>query len=239
LNLPRPLVTEKAYPEDEAVLTTTVQTEDDGSVLNEIVYEKRFGAQNQFEIAIPFGGLENNDGWSGGIGDIALGLKRALYHDHQRGTIFSVIGELVLPTGDSDNGFGKGTAIIEPTVAFGQILPADSFFQFHGGFELSTNRDDAPHEAFWRTAVGKSFAQHRFGRNWTPMLEILGAKELEDDSTADWDLLPQLQVTLSTRQHIMLNAGVRIPINQTETRSTRVMIYLLWDWFDGGFFDGW
>jgi hypothetical protein len=24
-----------------------------------------------------------------------------------------------------------------------------------------------------------------------------------------------------------------------DTRSTRLLVYLLWDWFDGGFFEGW
>jgi mono/diheme cytochrome c family protein len=75
LNLPRALVTEKAYPEDEAVTTVTVAAEGPGSVVNELVYEKRFGARNQIEIAVPFGAVEGPDGWSGGLGDISLGRR--------------------------------------------------------------------------------------------------------------------------------------------------------------------
>jgi hypothetical protein len=37
----------------------------------------------------------------------------------------------------------------------------------------------------------------------------------------------------------MVNAGVRIPLNDRQDRSTRAMVYLLWDWFDGAFFEGW
>jgi len=33
--------------------------------------------------------------------------------------------------------------------------------------------------------------------------------------------------------------GVRIPLNDRASRGTRLMAYLLWDWFDGGFFEGW
>jgi hypothetical protein len=240
LNLPRALVTEKAYPEDEAVLTTTIDAEEAGSVDNEIVYERRIASRSQFEIALPFG-IQKSDAnnWSGGIGDIALGLKHALYHSLEQGSIFSLIGEVVFPTGDSDKGFGKGVTIIEPVVAFGQILPSDSFFQFQGGFELSTDRDQVEHEAFWRGVIGRSFTQGRFGRTWSPMIEILGARELQGSSSAHWDVLPQVQVTLSRRQHIMLNAGIRVPINDAESRSTQMMVYILWDWFDGGFFDGW
>jgi hypothetical protein len=54
-----------------------------------------------------------------------------------------------------------------------------------------------------------------------------------------WDVVPQMQVSLSTRQHVLLNGGVRVPVNQREQRGNTLMIYLLWDWFDGGFFSGW
>jgi hypothetical protein len=240
LNLPRPQFTEKAFPEDEAVLETSVAANESGDVLNQLIYEKRIGSRSQFEILVPFEAVEENgNGWNAGIGDIAIGTKRVLYHSLDRGTILSVIGEVILPTGNDDKGLGKGVTVIEPALAFGQILPADSFIQFHGGFEFPTDQDRAANEAFWRIAAGRSFNQGRFGRTWSPMIEILGAKELESGSKIHWDLAPQFQMTLSTRQHIRLNAGVRFPINDTEGRPTQILFYFLWDWFDGGLFDGW
>ncbi len=50
LNLPRALVTGKAYPEDEAVLTVVAE---DGAVTNTFIYERRFGARNQIELIVP------------------------------------------------------------------------------------------------------------------------------------------------------------------------------------------
>ena len=239
LNLPRALVTEKAFPEDEAVFTTSAATEGDGEVSNTLIYEKRFGARNQVEVIVPFGFAEQPGEWWGGIGDIAFGAKRAVYHDLSRGTIFSVAGEIVLPTGDSDRGFGKGTVVFEPFASFGQILPADAFIQAQAGVELPTDTDRAGREAFWRFVLGKSFNQARWGRSWSPMVEVVAARELESDARTGWDVVPQMQVTLSTRQHIMANLGVRIPVNHTADRSTRVMFYFLWDWFDGPLFGGW
>ena len=46
LNLQWPLVTEKAYPEDEYVVTLTTDAEGSGAVTTQFVYEKRFGSQN-------------------------------------------------------------------------------------------------------------------------------------------------------------------------------------------------
>ena len=240
LNLPRAQVTEKAYPEDELVLTTVFAVEGAGAWMNEFVYEKRFGARNQWEIAVPFGVRERATGeWTGGMGDIALGVKRALLHSLASGTIFSAAAELIVPTGDEDDGFGAGTAIFEPFVALGQILPADAFVQLQAGAEFPFDRDRAEDEGFWRAVIGRTWTEGPWGRAWSPMVELLGAREFSGGPGAQWDVLPQVQVTLNRRQHVMANIGVRVPLNQRDTRQTELWIYLLWDWFDGGFFEGW
>jgi hypothetical protein len=242
LNLPRALVTEKAYPEDEAVWTTTIATEGRGAVHNELVYERRFGARNQIEVKLPFSLSEHAAGdWRFGAGDLALGVKRALAHDASRGYIVSVAAELILPTGDESAGAGSGVTVFEPFVSFGQILAADSFVHAQAGLELPSDTVVAEREAFWRVAAGRTWTQgaNGFGRAWTPMLELLAARALDPDAGTHWDVVPQMQVTLNTRQHVMLSAGLRIPVNDRDGRSTQLMVYLLWDWFDGGLFDGW
>jgi cytochrome c5 len=239
LNLPRPLVTEKAFPEDEAVITTDVGLEGSGHAAQKLVYEKRFGARNQVEVIVPYTLDDGAGGWTGGFGDIALGAKRAVYHDLTRGTIFSVAGEVVLPTGSETRGFGSGTTIFEPFVSFGQILPRDMFVQAQAGVELPVDLDKAGREAFWRLVAGGSLSQGRFGRTWSPMLELVAARELESGARAEWDLVPQVQVTLSTRQHIMASLGVRVPVNERAERPARLLFYVLWDWFDGPLFGGW
>ena len=240
LNLPRALVTEKAYPEDEVVFTTDIALEGRAAIMNEFVYEKRLGARSQYEVAIPFGVVERSEGdWTGGMGDIALGFKRALLHSVASGTIFSGSFEMIVPTGDEDDGLGSGTVILEPFLTFGQLLPAAAFLQLQAGVELPLDRNRKREEGFWRGALGKSFSEGRWGRTWSPMVELLGAREFVAGAPTLWDVVPQVQVTLSTRQHIMANVGVRVPINQTQTRSAQMWIYLLWDWFDGGLLQGW
>jgi hypothetical protein len=178
-------------------------------------------------------------GWNRGLGDVALAVKQVLTHSLDRGYILSVAGELVLPTGKESLGLGSGVTIVEPFVAFGQLLPADSFVQAQAGLELPFDTDRAGREAFWRVVVGKTFTEGRFGRSWSPMVEWLAARDLEDQAAVQWDVVPQMQVTLNRRQHIMINVGVRIPISQRAGRSTQIMTYFLWDWFDGGLLDGW
>ena len=240
LNLPRALVTEKAFPENEAVLTTTIGASGMGHVGNEFLYERRLGARSQFEIVVPLL-LQQGAGsaWQRGLGDVAVAVKHALLHSLDRGSIFSVAGEVVLPTGKESAGLGRGVTIFEPFVAFGQILPADGFLQLQAGLELPVDSARAGREAFWRTALGKTFTEGRFGRSWSPIVELLAARDLQEGATIRWDLVAQMQVTLSRRQHIMINAGVRFPLNARRERSTQVITYFLWDWFDGGLRDGW
>ena len=242
LNLPRAQFTEKAYPEDEAVTTVTAQLEGPGRVANALLYEKRFGSRNQFEIEVPFGAAQPGSGadWEAGLGDIALGLKRTMWHSFERGSIFALGLETVLPTGKESAGLGSGTVVFEPYASFGQILAGSGFVQLQGGVEIPADEDKAEREAFWRGAAGWTFAEDRgFGRTWTPIVELLGARDLESGATVAWDFVPQLQVSLNTRQHVLANIGVRLPLTDSDVRSSTFVFYLLWDWFDGGLFDGW
>ncbi len=50
LNMPRPLVTEKAYPENEAVLTMSFARGDARRVTSEFLYEHRVGRRGQYQI---------------------------------------------------------------------------------------------------------------------------------------------------------------------------------------------
>ncbi len=247
LNLPRPIMTEKAFPEDEAVINFSVGEKLD-SISGEFVYEQRFGARNQLEMVVPFGWREmalpgeNGDAtdWTSNLGDVALGMKRVLFHSMESGSIFSAAAEIVLPTGDDAAGFGKGTFVFEPFFSYGQILPSDFFLHSQLGFEIPFQKSKAENEAFLRLALGRTFTTGGWwGRAWSPMLEVLASRELVSGEDIALDLLPQIQVTLNARQHVMLNVGVRIPVTDASSRNFQVMVYLLWDWFDGGFFEGW
>ena len=207
---------------------------------NKLVYETRLLSRGQVEVVIPFAFREAEDGaWSAGLGDVALATKWALLFSHSTGSILSLATEVILPTGDEERGYGKGTTILEPFLAYGQLLPADGFAQLQVGAELSTDPEATSHELYWRGAFGLTLASGHGGRAWSPMIEVLGARELEEGKSVHWDLVPQVQVALSQRQHILACMGVRVPLNDTSERKPQILFYLLWDWFDGGFFEGW
>jgi mono/diheme cytochrome c family protein len=54
LNLPRALVTEKAYPEDEVVVSTALNAQGAPGGLTPIIHEQHFGVKNQIEVDVVY-----------------------------------------------------------------------------------------------------------------------------------------------------------------------------------------
>ena len=239
VNLPRGFFIEKAFPENETIFTTAIAAAGPKSVGNVVVYERRLGIRNQLEVAVPVDVLQNADAtWSRGLGDVAMALKRAFYANFDNGRIFSAGAEVVVPTGKEAAGFGHGYTVYEPFALFGQILPRGMFLQAQAGVEVPSDRRRASSETYGRVGFGGTLAQDRgYGRAWSPIVEVLWARETEGES--EWDVVPQLQITLSKLQHVMVSGGVRIPVNERGDRHPQVLTYLLWDWFDGGLFEFW
>jgi mono/diheme cytochrome c family protein len=241
LNLPRALYTEKAFPEDEVVLTSAFNLSHEPAVNQTLVIEKRLGARTNMEAIIPGAFQKQPSGsWFGGVGDISLELKQTLFHSLRRGSILALAGEARLPTGNASRGLGSGVTYLETFLAYDQILPRNAFVQTQAGVETPTRRHQEPTELFWRTAAGKSLNQGRgLGRTWSPMVEAVSAREMIPGARTEWDIVPQMQVTLNKRQHIRANFGVSIPVRNTAGRAAQLVFYLLWDFFDGGIRDGW
>jgi hypothetical protein len=71
------------------------------------------------------------------------------------------------------------------------------------------------------------------------MVEFVGDRDLVSGAKTNWDIVPEIQIPLSKRLHILGNIAVRVPMNNTANRSTQLMFYLLWDYVDGGLTKGW
>ena len=240
LNLPRAFFTEKAFPENETVWTTGVTGSGAKAIDNELVYEHRIGSRGQFEVKLPIAAQQQEPAgaWSRGIGDVEFAVRRTFYANLDRGSIFAAGGAIVAPTGKESEGLGNGFWTYEPFAMWGQMIGPNAFFQVHAGVEFPSDQALGDTEAFARTAFGYTFARDQgFGRAWTPMLEVLTASP--QGAATEWDVVPQVQISLSKLQHILLSVGVRVPLNEREERKPQMLTYFLWDWFDGGLFQFW
>ncbi len=246
LNLPRAQKTTKAFPEDELVITGDYGITDNNRILFEFIYEFRVGARGQLEFILPLGAtkkpndiytLYSGGYWRSALGDAGIAGKYVLFHSLRAGSILSLGGEVFFPTGN--NGLGTGTFLFEPYIAYGQALPLDFFLQFQGGAGIPVDNTKTPDSAFWRLALGKTFLAGRYGHAVTPMIELTGSTTIKAGAAPDWNWHPQIQVPLNVRQHVSINIGASLPVNDFAGREKRILFYILWDWFDGGFFEGW
>lgn len=240
LNLPRAIVTEKAFPEDEEVVSTAANAAGAPSYTTDVIHEETFAGRNQVEVDVPVNYADQNNNWTSGVGDITLGLKREIFASLRTGSILSLQGGVLLPTGDSKRGFGSGTTQFEPFAAFDQLFRENTFLQFQLGSDLPVDTSATPRSLFWRTAVGQAvIADHGLGRQFTPMVELLGSRDFKQGAGNDWDVLPEMQVSISPRQHVRAAVGVREPFTNTRGRTPQVEFYVLWDWADGKLWEGW
>jgi mono/diheme cytochrome c family protein len=239
LNLPRAIVTEKAFPENEFVLSTAVNASGAPGVETHFIHEQAFGTKGQLEIDVPWDFQNQNHAWNSHVGDMTLGWKQVMYSNLRSGSIFALQGGILPATGSTNLG-GAGTTVFEPFAAFDQLFKSNTWVQFQMGADLPRHPDISPQSLFWYTTLGQTIAQdHRLGRQWSPMVEFLATRDLVDGARTDWDIMPEMQVTLSRRQHVRANVGVRTPASDTQGRSPQVYFYVLWDRAEGHFWNGW
>jgi len=102
LNYPRPVFVEKAYPEDEAVLSLEYESAHRLRTGGwEASVEKRVGPRGQIEVAAPGAVLDpDGGGRTAGVGDLELSWKQALVAAPRWRSIVSGRVALAVPTGD-------------------------------------------------------------------------------------------------------------------------------------------
>ena len=195
------------------VLTNTITRGTEPSVGNELVYERRFGARNQIEAVVPSTRPNQKIGWQTGLGDVALAFRRTVYANIRSGSIAAAGGEVALP--DRRRGSRAWQRLprlrtvrdVRPGAA-AELVPAgargprDSVGQ-RQGHARGVSADGA-----WASPTCRIAG---FGRSWSPQVELLWARPFGERS--EWDLVPQLQVSLSKIQHVVVAAGVRVPLN--------------------------
>jgi hypothetical protein len=167
-------------------------------------------------------------------------MKREMFSSLRTGSILSLQGGIILPTGDSKRGFGAGTTQFEPFAAFDQLFKENTFVQTQLGADLPVDTSVAPRNLYWRVTAGQAIApDHMLGRLFSPMVEFLASRSFQPGAKTNWDVLPEMQVTVSRRQHVRVGFGVREPFTNTSGRTPQVLFYFLWDRADGKLWEGW
>ncbi len=241
MNFILPIRTKKAFPEDEVVWKFRFQNNtgstDRDQIRNVLELEKRFLKRFQFSVELSHtfdDAIDDNDG---NLDQVEPGIKYVLYENPSYKFITSLGTFFAIKTEEHDD-----SDEFIPYIAAAKRLTDRLTFQ-------GTARADLPFDKFSDGSVELSGVTHWSPSPWPrslhPGLELVASFPIDRDDGgsnkkfAQFSLIPQAQIGLSKSGHIALNLGAEIPLNDTDRYDYRAYIYLLWDFADGGLFQGW
>ncbi len=219
LNFRRAHGTTKAFPENEALLIPTFTMKELTST-TKLVYEERIGPVGQWEISVPF---ESHTLSETRIGDVELAGKITLFHNANQLSIISAGIETTLPTGTF--GAWKISPFVAAAKGYGKFVIQASVKVEK---PLETGFED---EVLYNVALTIPLTSEKQGLY--PMLELNGIKAL-GHSEHTILLTPQVYFAPGKRGHIALSAGTQIPGGGTKPFDYRIVLFLLWEYADGG-----
>lgn len=201
-NFPRPILTEKAFPENELVILPAI-SHDRNDLQMTALYERRLGKASMIEVGIPVDG--------GGVHEVELAVKHALFTS--RSSIFSLGFETVV---------SRETTVFEPYVAAG-TMQRGWYFQGQIKYELPADRAAAPRAFVYNGYVGRDTSAAP--TTWTLGIELNG----ENREVA---VTPQVRKGLTGTGALAASIGATVPINERQERGVRWVGYLLWEYLE-------
>ena len=226
-NFPRPIITEKAFPENEFVLVPAVshETEPSSAPATDVslvaTYERRLGRRAMYEVSIPFYNWDFQSSRDSEIGDVAVAFKYAAFSSATTPGIVSFGLETTLPTGQLYKEFGKGTVVIEPFVAAGTML-GSWYVQASSKVELPVD-----------TLVDRAYLYNLYlGRDSSaaPNSWTLGV-ELNGENRKLW-ITPQIRKGLTGTGALAASLGVSIPVKYRGEKVVSWVGYLVWEFLE-------
>ena len=212
LNFPRAFLVEKAYPEDEVVLTDRARGQ-------ELIYERRFGRRFQMEASARTAFDEQPNAFDGVTG----ALKYNLWYSLEHRALASVGVEATPPLGR------QAVWEVEPFFAFGLAPVRAAVVQ---GEVVGTWEEGAGITGFsYRLGVGGEIGRV------VPMIEA--GWDVPTHGESAFSLYPQMWMRLSRLGHVAASLGAELPATGPEPRHPRLIAFLLWDYGDAPLLRGW
>lgn len=228
LNFPRPIITEKAFPENEFLILPAIshKTGPGSPAVTDIsfvgLYERRIGKRAMYEIEVPLATTDFGGSRRGGLGDIAAAFKYTTYASETSARIVSVGLEAVIPSGSQDKGIGHGTFIFEPFVTAGAML-RDWYVQAQAKVELPVDLVKAGRAFIYNLYLGRDTSAAP--NTWTFGVELNGENR-------ELAVTPQVRKGLTRTGALAGSIGVMIPLNEREEQGVRWVGYLLWEYLE-------
>lgn len=233
LNLFLPIRTKKAFPEDEWVWKQRYTGQGgDNAWKNTLEWEFRVGQRGQGIMEV----THEVEGSQSDFGHLEPGFKYVVVHDRNAGFILTGAAQVGVPLNHDANWE------FLPYLAVGKVLNDD--FTFQGSARLKLDLEESDNHSAELAGI-VHWTHTEWPRNVFPALEIVAEVPFERGNgngrkdAVQWSLMPQARIGLNKRGNIALNVGVELPVNDTYRYDWRAYVYFIWDYADGGLFEGW
>jgi mono/diheme cytochrome c family protein len=225
MNLMLPIRTKKAFPEDEFVYVGRYEDQDGDNSLKQVLeFEKRVGKAGQVIVEL----VHESEGDVSELAEAEIGYKQAL--SFSKSHILSAAAVWAIPV-EAD-----GDGELQTYLAYGKVL-SDSWilqsslrlkFPFEGASEGEAELAGIVH-----------YTHSPWPRHVFPALEVTATNPFRSSNgDLEWTVMPQIRIGLTRGGHVALNLGVEVPLSD-QSWDRRYYATLLWDFADGGFFQGW
>jgi hypothetical protein len=225
MNLFLPIRTKKAFPEDEVVYVGRFTDEDGVEARKHVLeIEKRFGKAGQGILELVY----ESEGDVSELAEAEIGYKHALSFSNSH--ILSAAAVWAIPVE------AEGDGELQTYLAYGKVLSDAWIFQ-------SSLRLKFPFEGASDGEAELAGIVHWVHSPWPrrvfPALEVTATNPFRSSNgDLEWTAMPQVRIGLTRGGHVALNLGVEIPLSDQDW-DNRYYVTLLWDFADGGFFQGW
>lgn len=225
MNLMLAIRTKKAFPEDEVVYQGRFTSQDgDDAYKNVLEFEKRVGKRGQAILEL----VHQAEGSVNELAEIEIGYKQALSFSQRH--ILSAAAVVAIPV-EAD-----GDGELQTYLAYGREISPSWTFQGSSRFKFPFN-DFSDGEV--ELAGIFHYVHSPWPRRVFPAIELTTTTPFDSNNgDFEWTVLPQIRIGLTRGGHVALNLGVEFPLS-SQAWDNRVYATLLWDFADGGFFQGW
>jgi len=228
LNFPRPLLTGKAYPEQEMIVSGRFGR--NGTNVSEYlgILEYRVNGLTNIEITSRALSINPNIGpTESGLGDTALSVKRVVAFSSLYRTLASAGVELTLPTGSDRRGLGNGSFVFEPNLRAG-VDWKQFVVQVAGAVAFPARTSNINSQATLDVAIGRYFFPDP-RLQITPMIELNTTTRISGPSYGETKsaILPQVRVKWLVWA---LGVGVQAPITRARDFEVRPLFDLVYEY---------
>lgn len=181
-----------------------------------------FSQTHQFSYTVPYGFAKQGSESQNGLGDILLNYRYQAYLNKESLTAFAPRASLVLPTGDTANGFSSDTLGFQCNLPFSTVLGDSWFLHANAGLTYLPDAAPQPREDLLNYNVGLS-AIYALNSDFHIMLEWIGAWNESARQTGgtsrDFEsvIAPGVRWARNFKNDSQLVLGLSVPIGLTQS----------------------